>query len=48
MKRDGKWRAQIHKNGVKIYLGLFENIDDAIQARVNAEKEMHGEYSRKI
>lgn len=47
MKRTKKWRAQIHKDGRKIYLGLFDKIEDAIKARVKAEKEMHREYSRK-
>jgi hypothetical protein len=32
------WLAQIQHNGKKIYLGLYESIDDAIAARIAAEK----------
>ncbi len=33
-----KWEAQIQHNGKKIHLGLYESIDDAIAARIAAEK----------
>lgn len=46
MKRDGVWRAQIHKDGEKIYLGTYKTIFDAAAARIRAEKSIHGEYSR--
>lgn len=41
------YRAQIHKNGKKIYLGTFKSIDDAIAARRAAEERLHAEWSRK-
>ena len=34
-----KWRAEIKSNGVYRYLGLYSSIDDAINARKEAEKE---------
>jgi hypothetical protein len=32
-----KWCAEISATGKKIFLGLFDNIDDAIKARKDAE-----------
>ena len=32
-----KWVAQIHANGKAIYLGIFENFEDAVAARAAAE-----------
>lgn len=37
-KKSNKWRARICINGNNKSLGLFDNIDDAIQARKEAEK----------
>lgn len=37
-----KWRANICINGERIHLGWFENIEDAIQARENAEIKYFG------
>ena len=37
---DGKYRAQIKHNYKKIHLGVFEKIEDAINARKKAEKEL--------
>lgn len=36
-KDAGKWSASIGFKGVKYYLGLFENFDDAVWARETAE-----------
>ena len=36
-KRSGKWRSYIGINRRHIFLGLFENKEDAIIARLNAE-----------
>lgn len=47
MPRHKVWRAQIHKNGEKIYLGVFKKIEDAIEIRQKAEKKYHGEFTRK-
>lgn len=43
-KSRNKWRAQIVVNGSSIVLGRFNNIEDAIAARQQAEIEYFGEY----
>lgn len=40
-----KWQAEIVVNGKKIYLGAFENKENAIFARKQAEDEYCGEWS---
>ena len=40
-----KYRAYITKDGKRIELGNYINIEDAIVARLKAEKELFGEYS---
>lgn len=35
-KRTGKWAAYIKVSGKQIYLGMFTNIEDAVQARADA------------
>lgn len=42
-----KWKARIKFNYQNIVLGEFEKIEDAITARIEAEKRYFGEYSRK-
>lgn len=42
-----KWRAQITVNYKPIYLGTFEELDDAIEARKKAEIKYRGELSKK-
>lgn len=37
-KRSEKWQAYIYIDGEQIYLGLFENKEDAVKARLEAEK----------
>lgn len=44
-KANKKWLAQIVVNKKKKYLGLFTNLEDAIEARKKAEKEYFGEWS---
>lgn len=39
-KKTGKWRAQIRVQGKNYYLGLFEKIEDAEAARLDAEKKV--------
>ena len=43
-KNNNKWLAQIYIDGKKIYLGSFNNIEDAIKARQEKAKEIHGEF----
>lgn len=38
-KREQKWRAYIY-NGTEKHLGYFDNLDDAIKARKEAEKRL--------
>lgn len=44
VKRFSKWMAHIRKDGVQKNLGYFDDINDAILARRNAEKIFFGEY----
>ena len=39
-----KWQARICKDYVRYHLGWFDNIEDAIQARKDAEKKYYGKY----
>lgn len=41
-----RWRAAININTVEKCLGNFANIEDAIKAREEAEKEYYGEFAR--
>lgn len=43
--RDNIWGAWIRVNHKNMYLGRFENFDDAINARKEAENKYFGEYS---
>ena len=43
-ERDHRWRASICFKGKRYYLGSFENFDDAVAARKNAEADMHGAF----
>jgi hypothetical protein len=43
-KRVGRWDAQLKLNGKHIYLGTYDNIEDAIAARKNGEIKYFGEY----
>lgn len=44
-KKLNKWVARITVNGTKIYLGLFDKFDDAVDARKAAEEKYFGEWS---
>jgi len=44
-KASNKWVARIEVNGKRINLGSFENMNDAIDARIKAEDEYFGEWS---
>lgn len=45
-KHNQKWRARIHVNDRDKFLGDFETIEEAIEARRKAELEYYGEYAR--
>ncbi len=45
-KRTGKWQANIQYQKTNHYLGLFENYDDAVKARKEAEKKYFGDLNR--
>jgi hypothetical protein len=44
-KDNDKWSAKICINYKTIYLGSFNNLEDAIKARLKAEKEYFGEFA---
>lgn len=46
-KKYNKWRVYIKLNGKQIFLGYYNNIDDAVNARHSAEDKYFGEYSYK-
>ena len=43
--QNGRWTARIYYNKKQIFLGYFDNINDAINARKEAEEKYFGEYS---
>jgi hypothetical protein len=43
-KEKQKWQAKIHPNYTDVFLGYFDNYDDALIARKAAEKEYYGEF----
>ena len=43
--KNSNWWAYITSEGERKYLGVFNNIEDAIIARLQAEKEYFGEFS---
>lgn len=45
-KRRRKWVACIGNNKKQIYLGQFDNFEDAVKARKNAEKLHFGRFAR--
>lgn len=44
-KKIGKWQAQIGHNGKTIYLGVFDELEDAKKVRREAEIKYFGEYN---
>ena len=46
--KSGKWVAQITHNKVRLHLGTFDKICDAIDARISAEIKYHGEFRRTL
>ena len=43
-KQNNKWIAMITKNNESINLGLFDNFNDAVNARKTAEEKLFGEF----
>ena len=46
-KRSNRWRASIFENGLKVHIGYFESLDDAVKARQKKANELFGEYTNK-
>ena len=46
-KRYKRWRASIFENGLKVHIGCFESLDDAVKARQKKANEVFGEYVNK-
>lgn len=46
-KAGNKWAAQIYDNGKKVHLGHFDNFEDAVKARKEAEPIYYKEFIRK-
>lgn len=44
-KRENKWRAYINVDNKHIHLGYFTDKEEAIKARLQAEKEYFGDYA---
>ena len=44
-KQTKKWRARINIDGIEIYIGLFDKIEDAKTARINKANEVFGIYT---
>ena len=44
IKKTNKWKSQIKVNGKNKNLGRFDNIEDAVNARVKKSEELFGEY----
>lgn len=45
LSRYKKWKAYITANGKQNYLGVFSNLEDAIEARRLGELKFHGDFS---
>jgi hypothetical protein len=45
-KATGKWQAYINKQGKRTYLGLFDDLIQAVNVRDTAAREFHGEFAR--
>jgi len=45
-KSTGKYSARIRVETKRLTLGLFENVEDARQAYIEASKKYHGEFGR--
>lgn len=46
LKRLGKWQSQINYQNKAYYLGVFENFEDAVYARKQAEEQLYKGFNR--
>jgi hypothetical protein len=44
-KQRSKWHAHIKVDGKEIHLGFYDVFDDAVSARIEAEKKYFGEFA---
>ena len=44
LKNSNRYRVDIGFKGKRYYVGLFDNYDDAVQARIKAENRIHNEF----
>ena len=42
----GRYRAVIRRHGIRVHLGLYETLEEAIAARRTAADRLHGEFAR--
>lgn len=45
---EGKWRVRISVNGKYIHIGMFNDFEEAVKARLMAEKKYYGEFAMQI
>lgn len=43
--KSNKWRAQMNRDGKRMVIGWFEDLEDAAEAYSASLKELHGEFS---
>ena len=48
MRKRNIFQTQIHFNGQSIFIGLFDNIENAIQARKLKANELYGAFTNHI
>lgn len=44
-KRDQKWMAQVGVNGARVHVGVFDCLQEAEQATIEARRRLHGEFA---
>ena len=47
-KKLDKWEARIQADGISHYLGIYDNYEDAVSIRKNAEEKYFGKFRRKV
>jgi hypothetical protein len=46
--KSGKWEARYGLNGKKIYIGTYNTIEEAEQARIKKVNEVYGSFTNKV